>query len=794
MDLFIQPAVELEKTAGEVELPEDPNAWPQEVLQELFKQVPYISDFQPHVQMDKVDAEQGYGLGHVEIANQSEAQMNAEPEAIEAAGIRSVRIPVIIKDGKLNTFDLLLTDGSKVLPLTEARLRQSLFRPQAFDVTSKTPGDQSMIGQLYPPYRQNYGFGRSGTGTVMGTGLGKMGSALESYLTDDGQEKTAITAPKITGVIEGALEKGVSGERLAKHVRKLRGFRERAFQKVEEGKGGVPALKRAIEVSYGIRGAVPALGKKASILEGILPTLNKTDFDQFWEKVSSDHSLQARFRHNADATQGALGLLAGHEPTEQEKTADAALAHIKPSVVQITKLQDGYMVKTASHLYWKPTESRVGRGDVVQSFGEKVALAADESGAVTLAEGADAEDAESPLDAEEPISISEAGLYKVYDEEGGKELVGFVVPNLLDVDGTPMPLSLFTNGSQATVQADIIGEPAGAGVNLPTGQPGGAGAFFDVTDEGQVQATIPLNLGGGSYATEDGMTVLSGETFDGRPLEVSIQQGIQTVMGTPEGRMLVPEHWQWTPMGDAAQVSLAGGEDEQAEAGDDAQLAGAFGQPEVGATPDAGTGGEEAAEAAAPAPAEGKQASAQYVYARGGPDTYSISGPAVDKLASDERAFINLDGAMFLLAGLGVSQGYGVQKLAHACSGMDAEPIRIGRLIKTAAEMDAWAAERAQALLSVVPVLKKDLVKEAALIPDPTAVDTVLSLGFINPENIMSFVGYLPDIDDAQGKLCELLLASRLGLSDVPASALERAVRSVEEVIEGLKILAFQGA
>ena len=77
-------------------------------------------------------------------------------------------------------------------------------------------------------------------------------------------------------------------------------------------------------------------------------------------------------------------------------------------------------------------------------------------------------------------------------------------------------------------------------------------------------------------------------------------------------------------------------------------------------------------------------------------------------------------------------------------------------------------------------------------IVDPTAVDTVLSLGFVNPENIMSFVSYLPTIDDAQTKMCELLLAARLGLQDVPTTALERAVRSTEEAIEGLKIIAFQ--
>jgi hypothetical protein len=68
----------------------------------------------------------------------------------------------------------------------------------------------------------------------------------------------------------------------------------------------------------------------------------------------------------------------------------------------------------------------------------------------------------------------------------------------------------------------------------------------------------------------------------------------------------------------------------------------------------------------------------------------------------------------------------------------------------------------------------------------------VLSLGFINPQNIMTFVSYLPELDASQERLCELLVAARLGLTDVPTSPLEKAIKAVEEVLEGLKVLAFQ--
>src|SRR3989304_3930633 len=178
--LFLTSPVEFAKTAAQTQLPEDPNTWPHEILQELYKQAPYVADFAPHVVMEKVDGEQGYGLGHIEIANQTEIQTAATPEAMSAAGVRQVRVPIVIKDGMLAPFDLLVADDSKVVPLTEPGRRAAIFRPQAFDVTSRTPGDQSMIGQLYPPYRQSQGFGGGG-GMTTSAGMGKEGASEQAF-------------------------------------------------------------------------------------------------------------------------------------------------------------------------------------------------------------------------------------------------------------------------------------------------------------------------------------------------------------------------------------------------------------------------------------------------------------------------------------------------------------------------------------------------------------------------------------------------------------------------------------
>ena len=87
------------------------------------------------------------------------------------------------------------------------------------------------------------------------------------------------------------------------------------------------------------------------------------------------------------------------------------------------------------------------------------------------------------------------------------------------------------------------------------------------------------------------------------------------------------------------------------------------------------------------------------------------------------------------------------------------------------------------------PIRNYFLVKEAAFLNDPMTADKVLGLGFINAENVATFVDMLPGLEDASSKLAELLLAVRLGLPDIPEVAVERMLVAMEDVINGLRTL-----
>lgn len=792
MNLYLDELPVFEKIAAEVDLPENAAQWPQEITQELYKQAPYVADFQPDVNMEAVNAEQGYGFGHFEVQNKTEVPDNATPEQEKQIGVSRVRIPIIVKDFKLLPFDVLVTEESKMWPLTEDRLRQALFRPQAFDVTSQTPGDQSMVGQLYPPYRQNYGLGGEGGG--MGE---KMGSALEQYLKKEAEakntqdiaariasaldipakkanvnaypldtlgvdreelKKTAYTAPELIAFLNALgspVEGGIKGRREA---RELGAKASRDGEKT----GAVTHPVSDAALGLKVKDVVPKVKvrenksdteKTSSLLSAIQHTVYAGDYDHVSGQIEKHATAYLSHKHY---TKDALRKLASISPVTLEDRFNEYAPALVPTAMQLERSRDGYVVKTASNVAWRPIHQDIGRGDAVRMFGEKIVLAADMSGAVTIEEGpgvqeaVDAQDADAPSVDVPDVSalggVRAAGQYKVQTTDG-RDLVGFVIPGLVDIDGSHVSVSLFTNGTEFALQQDIAGEQAEAGVFLPEGNPRGKGFFYRQTGE-DVEATVPLQIL--SSAGGEGFIA---QTFDGRDVRVVIQPNVRRVVGM-EGTMILPEGFRWCPTGDA-EVQLVG---EQENFSKQSSAARKFASVTVRA---------------------------------GSEDSFSFDGIPVHKLASAERSFLSYNDALFLLAGLGTDTKYGATKLAESLAFSTPVEVRVGRHITPMEEAVQDSHKTASALLAKIPNLKVDLVKEAAFVPDPVAVDTILSLGFINPENLRTFVGYLPKIESVVSKLCELLVASRLGVKDLPVGALEKTVKMLEDVVQGLKTMAF---
>lgn len=101
---------------------------------------------------------------------------------------------------------------------------------------------------------------------------------------------------------------------------------------------------------------------------------------------------------------------------------------------------------------------------------------------------------------------------------------------------------------------------------------------------------------------------------------------------------------------------------------------------------------------------------------------------------------------------------------------------------------DPALAEHSQRAWEAATELRKMKLSAAGA---ERSVDAVLQLGFLSPQNLLKFVDLLPDFEEALASLTALLVASRLGLEEVPEESCEAAVQSLEPVIRGLRSIEY---
>jgi hypothetical protein len=159
---------------------------------------------------------------------------------------------------------------------------------------------------------------------------------------------------------------------------------------------------------------------------------------------------------------------------------------------------------------------------------------------------------------------------------------------------------------------------------------------------------------------------------------------------------------------------------------------------------------------------------------------YEFSGHGLPKIAASQRE------AKMLLAQLGTEQ----EKIASIMKRAE----RLGKVtlhgaatLKPASDFNQVAVETVAKVASVCEKLKHNLIKEASEVDDKATVDVLLSLNFLNPDNLAKFVSYIPLLEACADKLAELTLASRLGMVQVSGAATASGMSKLIETLEGLK-------
>lgn len=203
-----------QKIAGIARMPDDDKKWPEVVLSELHKQLPFMSGMDVSLNFTRIQPEAGYGFGYALVRGQKNAIAIGPKDENQM-----VKIPLIIEDRELEPFHVFHFEG-KTVPLTKGRFEEALENPRMFAGSDDIPNTQkSLIDQLYPPYQQRQGFGRVVDGSGMSgssMGINKVAQAVTNVINP-------LSAESITHVPAYGLAGGAAGAGIGKLVGGNRG-------------------------------------------------------------------------------------------------------------------------------------------------------------------------------------------------------------------------------------------------------------------------------------------------------------------------------------------------------------------------------------------------------------------------------------------------------------------------------------------------------------------------------------------------------------------------------------------
>jgi len=178
---------------------------------------------------------------------------------------------------------------------------------------------------------------------------------------------------------------------------------------------------------------------------------------------------------------------------------------------------------------------------------------------------------------------------------------------------------------------------------------------------------------------------------------------------------------------------------------------------------------------------------------------YTITGQPFEGLQKIASGCLSTNAALSSLRIMGMSKEAASNVLKHAVNrymtktGADRKVTVYGvrsDYINTSfnhkATIEKTAKEK-EILKKIANVLRKNLIKEASALNDPEAVDVVLSLNFINENSLKGFIDNIGEMRRILSELSKMLIASRLGLSDLDESALTKSIQGLDEVIRGLE-------
>ena len=206
MALFLDKNVQEKVATPLTRMDSNADNWEEQILSEAYRQLPYLSDYDVTVILPegKVRPEQGYAVGYIAVKNITDRTPGDE---LVTQSVNHIRIPIVIKKFGMAPLDLFMREG-KTYPLTEARFRQTMFRPEGFDVAQNAPPQKYMGNDLSPPFGGYLG-GSINTSQVLNKYSAPMLQTLAPFMPPTVVEKVAdivSTDPDMVRVLRSSEE------------------------------------------------------------------------------------------------------------------------------------------------------------------------------------------------------------------------------------------------------------------------------------------------------------------------------------------------------------------------------------------------------------------------------------------------------------------------------------------------------------------------------------------------------------------------------------------------------------
>jgi len=382
--------------------------------------------------------------------------------------------------------------------------------------------------------------------------------------------------------------------------------------------------------------------------------------------------------------------------------------------------------------------------------------------------GAAVQHAGKPSNDDRPVDLKTFGMVKVQDKNGVSH-TGIGIPNVISYDMKQLPYKIFTNKQKSYVGSNLVGNfvegrPVEFDFVMP--QVGMTGTFVAQNSKNAI-ATFPVTVR--SIYIGDGSANLVGMDLRGNKVKLKLLDwGCEPTLRSDrydalelkkitkvKDAYLIPDVFKFLPLENF--IDLADSKD---------SIMRKTAALKVDAMP------------------------LRIIHT--GSSQFTLKGPDIEKMASQlgwNNNNLNATQTIFLMSGKRCPLTKTAEAIKAAGTYGESTVHGLPRIVwghDVASEQIKIASQ----YFKIIRGLRVNLVKEAGQFEDSQLVDSALSLNFINPDNIDKFTSFIPVFEDSIKMLAQTLLASRLGLTEIPEQSTATAMNKMIDVIKGLKRVA----